>query len=91
MNICIQASGSTTSSEGIAPLLPEDCVLVSAAACGAAAIRAQLEQSGQLGGSGEESFLVSGDPRDFARSASVLLGRSIADKVRRVPIMRIET
>ena len=77
--------------EGLRRLLPEDCVLVSAAACGAAAIKAQLEQRGQLGGSGEESFLVSGDPRDFARSASVLLGRSIADKVRRVPIMRIET
>lgn len=77
--------------EGLRRLLPEDCVLVSAAACGAAAIRQQLEQRGQLGGSGEESFLVSGDPRDFARSASVLLGRSIADKVRRVPIMRIET
>jgi glutamate racemase len=77
--------------EGLRRLLPRDCVLVSASACGAAAIHALLEQRGQLGGSGEESYLVSGDPRDFARSAEVLLGRSIADRVRRVPIMRIET
>ena len=77
--------------EGLRRLLPKDCALVSASACGAAAIHALLEQSGQLGGSGEERYLVSGDPRDFARSASVLLGRSIDDRVRRVPIMRIET
>ena len=77
--------------ESLRRLLPKNCVLVSASACGAAAVQAQLEQSGQLGGSGEETYLVSGDPRDFARSAEVLLGRSIADRVRRVPIMRIET
>jgi len=76
--------------EGLRRLLPQDCTLVSASACGAAAIHALLEQRGQLGGSGEERYLVSGDPRDFARSAEVLLGRSIAGKLRGVPVMRIE-
>ena len=69
--------------------LPEETVLVSAAACGAAALQTLLDREGLRGGSGEETYLVSGDPEAFAASAGLLLGRSIAGKVRGVPVMRI--
>ena len=46
-------------------------------------------REGLRGGSGEETYLVSGDPEAFAASAGLLLGRSIAGKVRGVPVMRI--
>ena len=70
--------------------LPEDAALVSAAACGAKAVGELLDREGLRGGSGEETYLVSGDPEAFAASASLLLGRSIAGRVRGVPVMRIE-
>ena len=70
--------------------LPEDAALVSAAACGAKAVGELLDREGLRGGSGEETYLVSGDPETFAASASLLLGRSIAGRVRGVPVMRIE-
>ncbi len=70
--------------------LPEETVLVSASACGAAAIRDLLDREGLRGGSGEEQYLVSGDPEAFQEAASLLLGRSIAGLVRSVPVMRIE-
>ena len=70
--------------------LPEDAALVSAAACGAKAVAELLDREGLRGGSGEETYLVSGDPETFAASASLLLGRSIAGRVRGVPVMRIE-
>lgn len=64
--------------------------LVSASACGAAAVRRYLEEQELRGGEGEERYLVSGDPERFAELASLLLGRTIADRVRQVPVMRIE-
>ena len=70
--------------------LPEGAALVSAAACGAKAVGELLDREGLRGGSGEEQYLVSGDPEAFAASASLLLGRSIAERVRGVPVMRIE-
>ena len=70
--------------------LPEETLLVSASACGAAAIRDLLDREGLRGGSGEEKYLVSGDPEAFQEAASLLLGRSIAGLVRSVPVMRIE-
>ena len=76
--------------EALRRFLPKETVLVSAAACGAAAIKALLDREGLRGGGGKEQYLVSGDPAAFARSAAVLLGRSIAEKVRGVPVMRIE-
>ena len=69
--------------------LPEDTALVSAAACGAGAIRHILESRELLGGKGEERYLVSGDPAVFEEGASRLLGRSIAGRVFRTPVMRI--
>ena len=69
--------------------LPEDTALVSAAACGAGAIRHILESRELLGGNGEERYLVSGDPAVFEEGASRLLGRSIAGRVFRTPVMRI--
>ena len=49
-----------------------------------------LDREGLRGGSGEEQYLVSGDPEAFQEAASLLLGRSIAGLVRSVPVMRIE-
>ena len=70
--------------------LPEDTAIVSAAACGANAIRDVLDAGDLRGGTGEERYLVSGDPAVFEEGASRLLGRSIAGRVRPVPVMRIE-
>ena len=53
-------------------------------------MRELLDREGLRGGSREEQYLVSGDPEAFAASASLLLGRSIAGRVRGVPVMRIE-
>lgn len=76
--------------EALRRFLPKDAVLVSAAACGAAAVKELLERKGLRGGEGEEQYLTSGDPAVFEASASLLLGRSIAGRVRPVPVMRIE-
>ncbi len=76
--------------EALRRCLPAETVLVSAAACGAAAVREHLEAHGLRGGEGEEQYLTSGDPAAFEASASLLLGRSIAGRVRPVPVMRIE-
>ena len=76
--------------ETLSRFLPKETVLVSAAACGAAAVKELLEQRELLGFAGREQYLVSGDEENFTRLASLLLGRSIAGKVRRVPVMRIE-
>lgn len=76
--------------EALRRFLPAETVLVSAAACGAAAIGSLLDREGLRGGSGEETYLISGDPGAFAAAASLLLGRSVAGRVRGVPVMRIE-
>ena len=77
--------------EALRRFLPAETLLVSAAACGAEAVRDYLEAQGLRGaGSGEERYLVSGDAAAFEASASLLLGRSIAGHVRPVPVMRIE-
>ncbi len=70
--------------------LPEKTALISAAACGAAAIHELLEKEGLRGGNARERYLVSGDPEAFVRSASLLLGRDLAGLVQGVPVMRIE-
>ncbi len=70
--------------------LPEKTALISASACGAAAVCRLLTERGLRGGSGEERYLVSGDPDDFADSASRLLGRSIHGKITGLKPMRIE-
>ncbi len=76
--------------EALRRFLPSETALVSASVCGAAAVRQLLDREGLRGGSGEERFLISGDPAAFADAASLLLGRSIARRVRGVPVMRIE-
>lgn len=70
--------------------LPEKAALISASACGAAAVYNLLTERGLRGGSGEERYLVSGEPESFAESAARLLGRSIRDKVMGLKPMRIE-
>ena len=70
--------------------LPEKTALISASACGAAAVYNLLTERGLRGGSGEERYLVSGEPESFAESAARLLGRSIRDKVTGLRPMRIE-
>ena len=70
--------------------LPEKTALISASACGAAAVCRLLTERGLRGGSGEERYLVSGDPEGFADSASRLLGRSIRGQVTGLQPMRIE-
>ena len=76
--------------EALRRFLPAETVLVSAAACGAAAVHGLSGAAGSRGGSGEERYLVSGDPAAFEASASLLLGRSVAEHVHRIPVMRIE-
>jgi glutamate racemase len=77
--------------EALRRFLPAETVLVSAAACGAAAVREHLEARGLCGaGCGAERYLVSGDPAAFERAASLLLGRSIAGLASPAPLMRIE-
>ena len=76
--------------EALKTFLDPETVLVSAAACGARAVRDYLEAEELRGGEGRETFLVSGEPGRFAELAALLLGRSIADRVRQVPVMRIE-
>ena len=76
--------------EALRLFLDPETVLVSAAACGAGAVADYLEENDLRGGSGEELFLASGDPEAFAQAASRLLGRSLAGRVRGVPVMRIE-
>ena len=76
--------------EALRCFLPAETLLVSAAACGAEAVREFLEAQGLRGGGrGEERYLVSGDPAAFEASASLLLGHSIAGHVCPVPVMRI--
>lgn len=70
--------------------LPEKAALISASTCGAAAVYNLLTERGLRGGSGEERYLVSGEPESFAESAARLLGRSIRDKVTGLKPMRIE-
>ena len=70
--------------------LPKKTALISAAACGAAAVCRLLTEQGLRGGSGEERYLVSGDPEGFTDSASRLLGRSIRGKVTGLKPMRID-
>ena len=76
--------------EALRRFLPEDTALVSASACGAAAVFKHLDQQDQLGGTGEERYLVSGDAAVFAASASALLGRDLAGRIAPAPLMRIE-
>ena len=76
--------------ETLARFLPAETALVSASACGAAAVHDLLEQKDLRGGTGEEKYLVSGDPEGFAQSASLLLGRRIDGRVERIPVMPIE-
>lgn len=76
--------------EALRVFLGPETVLVSAAACGARAVRDYLEEEALRGGEGRETFLVSGEPGRFAELAELLLGRSIAHRVRQVPVMRIE-
>ncbi len=76
--------------EALRRFLPAETALVSAAACGARAVRDNLEARDLRGGTGEERFLVSGDAASFAGAASLLLGRSVAERVHRIPVMRIE-
>ena len=74
----------------LARFLPKKTALISASACGAAAVCSLLTERGLRGGSGEERYLVSGDVESFADSAARLLGRSIRDKVTGLKPMRIE-
>ncbi len=76
--------------EALRAFLDEDTALVSAAACGAQAVRDHLERHALRGGEGEERYLVSGDPALFGELGSRLLGRPIEGRVARVPVMRIE-
>ena len=67
--------------------LGQRTALVSAAYCGAAQVAQYLIVNGMTGGSGEERFLVSGDPDAFGSAASTLLGRPLAQRAERVPVM----
>ena len=69
--------------------LPEKTALISASACGAAAVYELLKQRDLRGGNGEERYLVSGDRESFTASAQQLLGRPIGKHVEQAPLMRI--
>jgi glutamate racemase len=76
--------------EALRRFLGPETALVSASACGAAAVTAFLDARELRGGSGEERYLTSGDPILFADAAARLLGRTIGEKLERLPVMRIE-
>ena len=77
-------------SDALQCFLDPETVLVSASACGAAAVAAYLEAHGLRGGSGEERYLTSGDGGAFASAAAQLLGRRIKGGVETLPVMPIE-
>ena len=70
--------------------LGPETLLVSAAGCGAEAVWKYLSAGELRGGEGEERFLVSGSPEEFASAASLLLGRPLPCQVQSVPVMEIK-
>lgn len=70
--------------------LGEKVVLVSASDCGAEAVCRYISDKGLAGGSGEERYLVSGDPRAFEASASLFLGKRMEGRAEALAPMRIE-
>ena len=62
--------------------------LYGAADCGARALRDYLAENGLLGGQGRERYFTSGSGADFARKASLFLGREIAG-VEEIPAMEV--
>lgn len=77
-------------SEAIKNYLGEQVRLVEASRCAARSMAEYLRARAMTGGTGRTSYYTSGSAEEFARRASVLMGRNVSALVSAVPPMEVE-